>query len=319
VNSKSMLRILALCALAASFPAIAQQHRILVGFPPGGVVDQLARVFAERLRDATGHPFIVETRSGATGQIAINELLQAPRDGTTMLMAVDSNLTIQPHLAKKPSYVLSDFSPVAHAGDFRIGVAVNPAVPAADFQSFVAWSQKQPGPVGYGMPGAGGTLHLYGVLLAQVTGAKITPVPYKGTGPAIVDLTGNHVPAAVVPLGSLIPHAKSGKVRILGQSGDSRSPIAPDVPTLRELGHAALAGSGWYGLIARAGTPAETVRRYNEIVVQAIRTPEMAKRMRDWQLDARELNPAQFANLIKSDSERWAAVVKSAGFSLTSE
>lgn len=318
-GKRTMHTKLALLALSVSLPAAAQQHRVLVGFPPGGVIDLQARAVAERLREVTGQPFIVETRAGATGRIAVGALLQSKADGNTLLVTPDSHLTIYPHLVRKRPYSLADFAPVAHAGDYRMALAVSPTVPAADLRSFIAWTQKQAGNVGYGTPGAGGTPHFYGVLLGQVTGARLTHVPYKGTGPAINDLVGGHVPAAVVPLGSLLPNAKSGKLRILGNSGEGRSPAAPDVPTFRELGYPALSDAGWYVLLTPAGTPPDMVRRYNDVVVQMLQTPEMAKRMREWQLDTRKLTAAQVTDMIRADSERWAAVVKSSGFTPASD
>jgi tripartite-type tricarboxylate transporter receptor subunit TctC len=320
----SIHRPLALCgalffiALFCAASAQAQTYRVLVGYPPGGVQDQQARVLAEKLREGTGHAFIAETRAGATGQLAVDELLRAPADGLTLLMTTDSNVAIYPATVKKRSYTPADFAPIAHTGDYRMALAVGTGVPVSDLKSFVTWSQGAAGPVGYGTPGAGSILHFYGILIAQVTGARLTHVPYKGTGPAITDLTGGHVPAAVVPLGSLLPHAKAGKVRILGQTGDGRAD-ASDVPTFRELGFGQLAASGWYGLFARAGTPPEVVSRYHDIVVKSLGSPEGAKRMRDWQLEPRSLTPAQFMDLVRADTQRWAAVVKASGFTLESE
>ena len=306
--------------LAGTTCVVAQtQYRILVGYPPGGVQDQQARVLADRLREATGRPFIVETRAGASGQLAVDTLLQSPADGATLLMTTDSNVSIYPHTVRKPTYTPDDFAPVSHTGDYRMALAVGTAVPATDVRSFIAWTQGPAGPAGYGTPGAGSILHFYGVLLAQATGARLTHVAYKGTGPAIADLVGGHVPVAVVPLGSLLPHAKAGKVRVLGQTGDGRSAEFSDIPTFRELGYSTLSASGWYGLFARGGTPADLVRRYHEVVQQSLRTPELTKRMRDWQLERRELTPAQFMDLVRADTERWAPVIKSSGFTAGSE
>jgi tripartite-type tricarboxylate transporter receptor subunit TctC len=308
-----------LCAASlCGSEATAQTYRVLVGYPPGGVQDQQARVLAEKLREATGHPFIAETRAGASGQLAVDELLRAPADGTTLLMTTDSNVAIYPATVKKRTYTPADFAPIAHTGDYRVALAVGTAVPVRDLRSFIAWSQGPAGPVGYGTPGAGSILHFYGILIAQATGARLTHVPYKGTGPAITDLAGGHVPAAVVPLGSLLPHAKAGKVRILGQTGDDRAD-ASEVPTFRELGFPQLAASGWYGIFARAGTPPDLVRRYHDVVAQALGSPEGAKRMREWQLEPRSLTPAQFMDLVKADTQRWSAVVKASGFTLDSE
>ena len=315
------LALVAASLAGAPVPAAAQtQYRILVGYPPGGVQDQQARIFADKLREATGRPFVVETRTGAAGRLAAEALLLAAPDGATLLMTADSNISVYPHTVKKAAYSpLSDFVPIAHTGDYRIALAVGTAVPADDLHTFIKWTQAQPGPSGYGTAGAGTNLHFYGVLLAQATGARMSHVSYRGTGPAIIDLIAGHIPAAVLPLGSLLPHAKAGKIRVLGQTGDNRSPSLPDVPSFKERGYPALSFSGWYGLFARAGTPADIVDRYNEIVVRALRTPELKERMRVFELDIRELSPQQFLAMVKADTERWGPIIRRSGFTAGSE
>ena len=312
---------LAVLGLAiASLPAAAQtQYRVLVGYPPGGVQDQEARIFAEKLREATGRPFVVETRSGAAGQLAVDAMLAAPADGATVLMTADSNISVYPHTVKKASFTVEDLAPVAHAGDYRIALAVGTAVAPNDLRAFIDWSKTQPGPVGYGTAGAGTNLHFHGVLFAQTTGARMNHVGYRGTGPAIVDLVAGHVPAAVLPLGSLLAQTKAGKIKVLAQTGDNRSASFADVPSFRELGFPALSFSGWYGLVARAGTPPDLLRRYNDTVVRAIRTPELRERMREFQLDIRELSAEQFTAFVKADTERWGPIIRGSGFTAGSE
>jgi tripartite-type tricarboxylate transporter receptor subunit TctC len=219
--SVAALALAGVSLASASFPAAAQtQYRILVGYPPGGVQDQEARIFADKLREATGRPFVVETRTGAAGQLAAEALLLAAPDGAPLLMTADSNISVYPHTVKKAAYSpLIDFVPIAHTGDYRIALAVGTAVPANDLRAFINWTQAQPGPSGYGTAGAGTNLHFYGVLLGQTTGARMSHVAYRGTGPAIIDLVAGHIPAAVLPLGSLLPHVKAGKIRVLGQTG----------------------------------------------------------------------------------------------------
>lgn len=318
---KHLLNILVVLTATHCNLANAQSvWRILVGYPPGGVQDQQARLFAEKLREATGRPFIVETRAGAAGQLAVDTLATSPTDGATLLMTADSNISVWPHTVRKPAYLpVNDFAGVAHTGDYRIALAVAANTPVKDLAGFVAYSKTQPGPVGYGTAGAGTNLHFHGVLISQITGARMNHVPYKGTGPAIVDLTGGHVPAGVLPLGSLAPHARAGKLHVIAQTGDGRSTSFPEVPSFKELGHAALSFSGWYGLFARAGTSPEVIRRYNEVVVQSMKTTELRDKMRTWELDIRELTPAQFQALVREDTERWGPVIRASGFTASSE
>jgi tripartite-type tricarboxylate transporter receptor subunit TctC len=312
---KAIAAALLACGALAASPVFAQQYRVLVGYPPGGVQDQSARIFAEKLREATGRPFIVETRAGNTGQIAIDTLLSAPADGATVLMTADSNVTVWPHTFKKPPYGPGDFAAIAHSGDYRLALAVGAAVPASDIKSFVAWSKTQSGGVSYGTAGAGSVLHFQGVLISQATSAPMTHVPYKGTGPAVVDLVAGHLPAVVLPLGPLVPHVKAGKIKVIAQTGAERSAILPSVPSFREIGYPTLSASGWYGLVGRAGMPAELVQRYNDILVRAMRTPELREKItRDFQLDVRYLTAEQFQQHIREDHERWSPIIRSSGF-----
>jgi tripartite-type tricarboxylate transporter receptor subunit TctC len=144
-------------------------------------------------------------------------------------------------------------------------------------------------------------------------------VPYRGTGPAVVDLVDGHVPATVLPMGALLPHVKAGKIRILAQTGENRSASLPDVPSFKELGYPMLAFSGWYGVFAPAGTSAEIVSRYNDAIVKAIRTPEIRERMRGFELEPREMTAAEFQAFVRADTERWAPIIKASGFTAASE
>lgn len=308
------------CALTSSL-VLAQTHgRMVVPYPPGGALDTMARVMAERLTEATGRRFVVENRTGAAGAIGSASLKGGPTDGSLVLFAPDSNISVYPGMFAKPAYVpLVDFVAIAHTGDYRITLAVHPAVPAFDVKSFVAWTKSQPQPVGYGTAGAGTNLHFYGALFAHVSGANMIHVPYKGTGPALVDLVAGHIPSTVLPMGALVAHVRGGRVRILAQTGDNRSSTLPDVPSFKEAGYAALAVSGWYGVFAPAGTPPDIVERYNAVIVKAQAAPEVRERMRGFELEPREMSAAQFQAFVKADTERWAPIIKASGFTATSE
>lgn len=319
------MRLSKLCAFigAFTFASLAGAQtpaRVIVPYPPGGSLDAMARLIAGKLADATGRTFVVENRTGAAGTIGSGSLKGAPADGSALLFAPDSNISVYPPTVVKPAYVpLTDFVGIAHSGDYRISLAVNASVPAKDLASFIAWTKAQPGPAGYGTAGAGTNLHFYGVLFTQVSGASMNHVPYRGTGPAVVDLVAGHVPATVLPMGALLPHVRAGKVRILGQTGEDRSASLPDVPSFKELGYPSLAFSGWYGVFAPAGTPADIVDRYNDLIVKAIRAPEVRERMRAYELEPREMSAAQFQAFVKADTERWAPIIKAAGFTPRAE
>lgn len=315
----SLVGALALAGAATS--AAAQGlNRVVVPYPPGGSLNAMARLIADKIAEATGRSFVVENRAGAAGAIGSASLKGGPIDGSLLLFAPDSNISVYPATTAKPAYVpLSDFVAIAHSGDYRISLAVHPSVPANDLRNFVAWTKTQPGAVGYGTAGAGTNLHFYGLLFTQVSGANMNHVPYRGTGPAVVDLVAGHVPATVLPLGGLLPHAKAGKIRILAQTGDQRSASLPDVPSFKELGYPMLAFSGWYGVFAPRGTPEEIVNRYHGVIVKALHTPELRERMRAFELEPREMSAAEFQAFVKADTERWAPIIKASGFTATSE
>ena len=314
-------RFLLFLTLAAATAAWAQSSgRVIVPYPPGGSLDAMARVIAGKLSEATGRNFVVENRTGAAGAIGSASLKGGPTDGSLLLFAPDSNISVYPPTVVKPAYVpLTDFVGIAHSGDYRISFAVHPSVPAKDLREFIAWTKTQPGSVGYGTAGAGTNLHFYGTLFTQVSGAHLNHVPYRGTGPAVVDLLAGHVPSTVLPLGGLLAHYRSGKVRILAQTGEQRSETLPDVPSFKELGFPQLAFSGWYGVFAPAGTPGDVVQRYNEAIVKAIREPEVRSRMRGFELEPREMSASQFQAFVKTDTERWAPIIKASGFTPSAE
>ena len=290
--------------------------RMLVGFPPGGAVDVLGRLFAQQLSDADGRPVIVENRPGAVGQIAAQALKAAAPDGNTLMLVPDASLVIRPQTLQHPPFdPLADFPPVAHTGKWDLAFAVNADVPAKDLREFAAWAKANPVRSVFGSAGAGGSTHFYGLMLAQAMGVELRHIPYKGAGPAITDLVAGHIASAVQPLGTLLQQARAGKIRIVAVSGKQRSPTAPEVPTAVEQGYPSLGVEGWFGIFAPAATPRDTVARLNSIFVQAMRTPAVKERMHNLDLEIREMTPAEFGALVKSDYERWGPIIKASGFS----
>ena len=310
--------LVAALVLAIFMSAVQAQTpvRVLTGYPPGGAVDALARVFAETLADGLGRPVLVETRAGAAGQIAAVALKTAAPDGNTLMVAPDSVMTLHPYTVKKPAYdPLADFTPVAHIGSSMNGFAVNASIPASDLREFVHWAKASAKNLTYGSGSYGSNQHFMGLMLGQATGVVMVHVPYRGVGPVITDLVAGQIVAGMLPLGTLLAQAKAGKIRILAHSGSRRSSIAPDIPTFKELGYPMLEVQSWFGIFAPAGTRPEVVTRYNEIVVEATRTPAVRERMRRLDLEAREMTPAEIAAMLKIEYERWGPIVKASGFS----
>ena len=296
-------------------PAAAQQPmRIISGFPPGGAVDALARIFAERFAEASGRPAVVETRAGASGQIAAQVVRSSPPDGNTLLVAPDSFAVLYPHTVSKPAYdPLTDFQPVAHLGGYPLAFAVGPGAPIRDLKEYITWAKSAPRNASFGTPGSGSNAHFMGVLIGQVLGLPMVQIAYKGVGPAVNDAIGGQVPAIIMPLGTLLPQAAAGKLRILAHSGSKRSDEAPAYATFRELGYS-IEVTGWFGLFAPAKTPPAVTARQNEIVLQSIRTETVRAQLRKLDLETREMTQADLVALLRREFDRWAPVVKASGF-----
>jgi len=313
---RSMLRLaIALSLLATATAGHAQTMRMLVGYPPGGGLDALGRMFAEKLSEALGRTVIVENRPGVLGQLATGELRRSPPDGNTLMVTNDSAITLWPHTVKSPGYdTLRDIVPVAHVGSFDSALAVGPGVPAKDFREWAAWTKSEAKHAVYGSPGAGSNQHFLGFMIGQAIGVPLTHVPYKGVQPAISDLLGGQLPAIILPYAQMLPHIKAGKIRALAHSGSQRNAVQPEVPTFKELGYPSLEISGWYLIIAPAGVSEELIKRYNGIVSQAMKTQAIRDRMRVLDLDIRDITPAEMSSKLKAEYERWRPVVAASGF-----
>ena len=296
--------------------ALAQAPaRMISGFPPGGAVDILARVFAEEWSKAIGRPAIVENITGAGGLLAMQNLKSSPPAGNTLAVSTDSSLVVYPHTVAKPGYdSLNDFTPIAHAGGTLYALAIGAHVPAASLSDFAAWAKANPDKSSFGASGAGSALQFYGNLIAQTVGMPMVHVPYKGVGPSIADVAGGQIAAIVAPMGTLQPQAKAGKLRVLAHAGSARTASAPEVPTFKELGYAALESPGWFGVIAPGSMRPELAARLNDMFVQAMRTPMIRERMARIDLEIREMSAPQFAALVKADYERWGKIVKASGW-----
>lgn len=317
------LSLLALALALACSAAAAQTQRpvrMMIGFPPGGAVDVLARVFAERLAEALARPVVVEARPGANGQIAAEVVKAAAPDGGTLMLAPDAAVIIRPLTMRKPAFdPFADFAPVAHAGHAAQALAVAASVPAKDLREFAAWIKANPGSAAFSSPGAGGSTHFFGLMIAQELGIQLRVIPYKGSGPAVADLAAGHVASSVGPLGTMLGHARAGRIRVIGVSGAQRSPSLPDAPSFSEQGYPALTMEAWFGIFAPAGTPQDLVARLNGIILQAERTPAVRERMRNLDLEIREMTPAEFGALMRADYDRWAPIIKASGFTAESE
>jgi tripartite-type tricarboxylate transporter receptor subunit TctC len=312
------IRWIALGAALLGALACAQTRapaRMLVGYPPGGAVDVLGRIFAEPMGEALGRPVVVENRPGAVGQIAAELLKAAPPDGATLMLAPDATVIFRPQTLQKPPFdPLADFAPVAHTGKWTFALGVHAGLPVRTLAEYLAWVRADAGRASFASSGAGGSTHFFGVLLGQTAGVPLQQVSYKGAGPAILDVVAGHVPATIQPLGTLLVQARAGKIAVLATSGRERSAGAPDVPTFAELGYPQLTAEAWFGIFAPAATPSETVAKLNVAFVHAMRAQELRDRMHKLDLEVREMSAAEFARLVRADYARWGPIIRASGF-----
>ena len=226
--------------------------RILVGLPPGGGTDSIARYIAEKLREQLGQPVIIDSRVGVGGRLAADALMTAAPDGLTWMIAPNATPTFQT-LVFGPQLkwnIWRDFAPVAGLVSYPLGMAVNADLGVNNVQEFVQWAKANPNKASFGTPGTGGQNHFLGVQFAKVAGIELTVTPYKGTPPMINDLLGGHVPAGISLMDELIKHQRSGKLRVIGIFSDKRSELMPDIPTFAEQGYKVSSGDAWTAMWA---------------------------------------------------------------------
>jgi len=306
------------CALAVASPVAAQDAvRVLVGFPPGGGADLIARLAADKAREALGVAVVVENRPGAGGQIAAEALKNAAPDGKTLMASPVAVTVIAPLTHRKLAYdPEKDFAAVSLAVNFQLAFTVGPATPATTLAEYVAWVKGDSRRGSFGVPAAGSLPHFFGLLLGRAIGTELVHIPYKGGAPLLNDLIGGQIPAGVDVLSEAIPQHRAGKVRILASSGAKRSAIANEIPTFTELGYPQIQGDGWFAFHAPAKTPAATIERLSAAFGGAIRAPDVTERLAKIGFEPVGSTAAELARRMAEDRARWAPVVKASGFSV---
>ena len=308
---------LTLAVLAAPLPAQqfpSKPIRIVNAFAPGGPSDLLARMVAQKLQEAWGQPVVVEPKTGAAGNIGMEFIARSPADGYTLGIGPTGNLVVNPHIfAKLPYDPFTDFAPVTLVATVENVLVVHPAVPAKNVQELVALARAKPGTLNFASPGSGSQAHLAGELLKSMTGIDLVHVPYKGTGPALNDLMGGQVTMMFAQMSSALPHVRAGKLRALGVASLRRSTAAPDIPTVAEQGLAGFEAVSWYALIAPAGTPTDIVDKVQQAMARALQLPDAQERLAGLGAEPVGSTPAELAARMRTESARWAQVVKAAG------
>lgn len=305
-------------ALGAS-PTLSQPllstARMVVGFPPGGPTDVVARLLVEQMKTYASSA-IVENRPGAGGRVALDALKNSPADGSIMVLTPAAMVTLYPHVYKSLSYNLQDFAPITTVSTTAMAYVVGPLVPSSvkTLADFIAWCRSNPSQSSYGTPGTGSPLHFLGVMLSRAANFEYLHVPFPGTAPSIQSLLGSQIASCISPIGPFVPHVRAGTMRALAVTGAQRSTLLPDVPTIAEAGYPALEFAEWFGVLAPARTPSATVEALSGVLRAALQTKELQTGLANQSVDVGGLTPADFARKIKADFDRWGPIVKESGF-----
>lgn len=289
--------------------------KVLVGFPPGGSIDIVARVLAEKMKDDLKANLIIENKAGAGGRVAADLLKSAPADGSVVMITPVVVPVLAPLVFSKLNYnPATDFAPVGHVCSFNFALSVPASLPAKNIAEFVAWLKANPQKANFGSPAPGSLPHFFGEMLSREAKADMVHVPFAGGAAMMNAIMGGQVSAGIdVVLESLEAH-KAGKVRILATSGDKRSAVLPDVPTFKESGYPNIVASGWFAMYAPAKTPAPAIEAMNRALNKALAHPDVLDRFGKLALEAGGGSAADLTKLEQASTARWAPVVKATGF-----
>ncbi|MCC6534293.1 MAG: tripartite tricarboxylate transporter substrate binding protein [Burkholderiales bacterium] len=316
--------IAAACAAAAVFAPVASAQkypekpiRLIVPFPPGGNIDITARTISPGLSEMLGVALVVENRGGASGTIGVDLTAKAPPDGYTLVVGSTGTITGAPSLYPKLPYnPVRDLAAISMVNDVPLVIVVHPALRARNMKELIALAKQQPGRMTMGSPGAGSTNHLAGEVFQLATGAQFTHVPYKGSGPALVDLMGGQIDLIFDQLTASIGYIRSGKLRAIGITQTTRSSQVPDIPTLLEQGCKGCEANTFTGLFAPGATPKAIIDRLADVTAKVIASKAVQDRFTSMGAEPKSNTPEEFTQFVRNDIARWAKVIKEAGIKL---
>jgi len=310
--------VVLLLALANILPAVAQQYparavRLIVASSPGSGVDIVSRIMAQKLSAGLGQQVFVDNRAGAGANLGAEIAAKSPADGYTLLMGTPAH-AINASLYSGLNYdIIRDFAPVSLVSTGQYVVIVHPSVPAQSVKALIALAKANPGALAYGSAGPGNSTHLTGELFNSMAGTKMLHVPYKGSGPALIDLMSGQLQVMFANITAGLPHIRTNRVRALAVTGPKRSSQAPDLPTVAEAALPGYAATSFFGVLVPAGTPAIVVTRLNAEIVKAVRAAEVQTSLANEGAEAVGSSPDEFAAYIRAEIPRWALAVKTAG------
>jgi tripartite-type tricarboxylate transporter receptor subunit TctC len=309
---------LILAALLPSWPLAAQEYptkpvRIIIGFPPGGATDLVARLMAPKYTEMFKQQFIVENRPGANGTIASDLASKAAPDGHSIHLATVGSLVLSPATGKVPYDPLKDFLPVSQAVALQNIFIVHPTLPTRSLKELIALARSKPGALNFASSGNASPGHLAGELFKSMAKVNMVHVAYKGGGPAMVDLIAGHVEIFVAVISTAVPQVKAGKARALAVTGPRRSSALADVPTVAETGLKGYEATNWYGMVTPPATPGPIVERLHKATVTVLEMPDVRQALLDRGIETAPSSPSQFSAYIRAETAKWRKVIKTAG------
>ena len=320
MKRRDFLSVTGASVIAAAFPqqAFAQAYptkpiKFVVGFAPGGATDVVGRLMAKKIGDALGQPIIIENKAGGSSNIGAEAVARSAPDGYTFYVSAITSAINVSLFPKLPFDFAKDFEPVALFASVPNILVVHPAVQAKTLKELIELARAQPGKLSYASSGAGTSIHLCGELFKMLAKVDLVHIPYKGSGPAMVDMIGGQVQVMFDNMPSALPHVKAGKLRALAVTSAQRSPSAPDVPTMGEAGLAGFDVQSWFGLVAPKGTPKDIIAKVNAEAVKALGTADIKERFMELGAVPGPMSPEAFGDFIRTEIARWSDVVKASG------
>ena len=322
MRTNSLLCVLLTSLLLATGSAASAAYpdkpiKLIIGFPAGGPLDQHARLLSDKLQSVLGQPVMIDYKSGAGGTVGAQEVMKAPADGYTLMLANTGVMVINPAIySKLPYATLRDFTPIARTAMQPLALLVNPKLPVNTLKEFIDYARARPGQINYGSAGNGGISHLAPEMFKTATGLFMVHIPYRGSAPAFTDLMGGQVQFMAESIPQAASYHKQGKVRALAVTSRERNPALPDIPTVIESGIKGFEVVGFYGFLAPAGTPKDVVAKLSDAFKQVLALPEVRNRMITQGADPAFLGAEEFAKYLAGEMPRWADAVGKSGAKL---